>query len=205
MNPHPENKTLTGPKFDKTIDQFTLQFKEDCLEKKYHEKKMSALKLSKVFKIGISMLLFVVIFRRVELLIFSLQNIASIGGDPQNEYIQTGLLVAALLLEALFAYIEMLNKFKGLIVMLYIFFMVCFSSFSYVATKPCSVPMYHFQLLANICRGIPVYVAAIIIGAVYVHTWLIASLASAGGFVMHVVFNHYYGFPICNYTSLPFR
>ncbi len=39
---------------------------------------------------------------------------------------------------------------------------------------------------------------AIIVGAVYVYSWIVGAIASVGGLVMHIAFNHQYSYYDCN-------
>lgn len=41
------------------------------------------------------------------------------------------------------------------------------------------------------------YIGAIVFGAVYVYSWIVGTLAALTGLAIHVIFNHYYTFPIC--------
>jgi len=134
--------SISQAEFEKSIEYPTLCFRDSSLEAKFHEKHMKDAIRSKTFKIGLAMLLFDIIFRRTETLILVIQGVKSIAKDLNCEILQTSLLFFVLFLEAIFAYIGVLNVLKGLMGMIYIFFMVIYTSMIYQPEVPISVPMY---------------------------------------------------------------
>ena len=138
---HKDEDLANKEKFEISITWPSLKFKDDTFEKNYHTKRLETIKMSLPFRIGIVSLGFILVFRRIELLIFTLQEVEAISVNPTNEWIQSSLLVLSFVLEIAFSCVEALNFLKGLVAMSYIFFVVAFSSSAYVSTKPCSVPM----------------------------------------------------------------
>jgi len=134
--------TLSAQKFEQSVECLSLRFKDNSLEHKYHEKHMKEAMFSKTFKIGLFMLLFDIITRRIILLIFVILNIDAISTFDNCEYLQISLLFAMLILEAICIYVERLNIFKGFFAMVYFFFMTIYTSAIYNHTKPVSVPMH---------------------------------------------------------------
>ncbi len=197
MIQYPETNNALREKFERVVEWPTMHFKDQNMETKYHEKRIKELAFSRSFKYSLLMLILVVIFRRIELLAFAWGDIKSVGVGTDVEYIMISLLIVALIFELFFALVAALNKFKGFLLMVYLFGMVCYTSWKYIDFKPSSVPMYSSMRLTASRRGIPVYIGAILIGKVYVYTWMAAGLASMVGMGMHIGFNHLYNFPIC--------
>lgn len=150
-----DEQSTSQDHFEDSIFPVTLQFKDADIEARYNVKKAQALALSKQFKWGGLVFFAVVVFRRIELLVFAIANIESITTNVNVEYLQTSLLAATIFVEVLMATIPVLKKLKGYCAMVYIFFMVCHTSFYYLPSKPSSVPVYelsfHHFLEESLC------------------------------------------------------
>jgi len=142
MSQNFDNSVIQQEKFEKSIEWLTLTFKDLETEKKYHEKYLKDAIKSNTFKIGLAMLLFDIIFRRIESLCFSLFEIEAVHNNLNVEVMHMALLFVTLVFEIFFAYFEWLNIFKGFLAMVYMFFMVIHLSYVYNIETPSNVPMY---------------------------------------------------------------
>lgn len=147
MNMQMKENLALHEKFEKTIAWPSLVFSEPNLEKQYHEKRLDSFKLSFAFKFGLVAIMTILAFRRIELLIFTASDVEAMSTTPTAEYIQTAAMLAVTILEVTFYFVSLLNKFKGFFVMVYIFFIICYSSRVYISEKPSTVPVYAAPVL----------------------------------------------------------
>ena len=57
--------------------------------------------------------------------------------------------------------------------------------------------MFPCKSLCLLLRGIPLYIGAVVLGAAYVSSWMVAGIAILAGLFMHVYYNHMRTFAIC--------
>jgi hypothetical protein len=191
-----EQQAASQTSFEQNVDGLTLRFKNKTLEAEYHVRKAKVLAMSRVFRYGCIVLFSVVVFRRLELLTLGLCSVPTISVNVNSEYLQVGLMIAAIILESLAVKITFLNIFKGLPAMVYVFFMVFSTSASYLPAKPASVPMYVYEALTFI-SGIPTYIGTVVLGAVYVYSWVVGAIGMIVGMAISIIYTHMYNFPIC--------
>jgi len=134
-------------KFESNIRCFSLFFKDERLESKYQIYKRDYLQVSCMFKFGLCALIFILAFRRIELLIFTLNDVESIASDHSFEYMQTALLIATFAFEGIVICVDCLKILRGCILMIYMFFTIFYSSYEYLPEKPAAVPMYFFIMI----------------------------------------------------------
>lgn len=140
MNAFYERRKIIQERFENDTHQVMLTFKDAKLEDKFQLNKAETLRNSRFFIISQIAVLVILAARRIELLIFALVRIQSISGNVQAEYIQFSLLLVVYAIEAIFVSADYFKKARGFLLMLYMFFVVTYSSFVYIPT-PCSVPM----------------------------------------------------------------
>lgn len=192
-------KSAKEEKFESCINYATMSFKDQKYEEKYQNNKVEAPHFAKFFKIGTAIVMILLVLRRIELFIFVQLGVNSISRGDITEYIMLPTLFGALIIETLFACWTYLNKLRGFVIMLYIYFMVAYTSRQYI-NIPASVPMY--DLIICFYRALPMFEGAIVLGSFYVYTWIVAASAILLGVVIQVVFNHTYDYPICKLKTL---
>jgi hypothetical protein len=123
---------FTHKKYEESVNWVTLRFHDPQLEIKYQARRTGPLVLTLSFKISTAILLIILAARRIELLIMGLAEVTSIAENVNLEYLQTGLLVVALLIEVVCYCVKGLNILRGFAVIVFIFFTTCYSSTYYL-------------------------------------------------------------------------
>ncbi len=133
------------PMLDRNISSWlTMSFKNEKLERRYRERLTDPLLISiRCFRIFFILLLVLIIVRRIELLIFSFYDVPSEAGSILSETVNSSLLLLACLTEIAIFFVGRLRIIRGLFAMIYIFFMITYSSYSGDAShsRLRSVPM----------------------------------------------------------------
>jgi len=136
---------LTPPHelFVKAIRWPRLNFHDNLIEEKYRAYGPNAFIFPNFCKFSIIIFMLILIFRRIELLIFTNQNIRSLSDSVLAEYILTGTLGVVLIAEFAFTYFG-IHNLKGSLMLPYCFFVSSYSSYSYGDVFPGVVPLYFF-------------------------------------------------------------
>ncbi len=140
MSRHIEENMKSVAEFNKTINLWTLSFKDPKTEANYREKRVDILFTVTTFKILFIILAALVAIRRIEAFIFALTGIQSSSVSLFAQYLNVGILVFVCLLEAAFVLFKKLRICMGFLFILYIFTMTPYSAYSISSTDYCGVP-----------------------------------------------------------------
>ncbi len=136
-----ERSLLTFADLDKNITLLTLSFRNPKMEQKYSERRIDTLVPVLSFRVLSTILLLLIVARKIELLVFSLYDVSSGASIVARESLNVGLMLLACLLEAGIYFIQSLRIIRGAIGMLYIFFTIAYFSAAVSDRELVSVPM----------------------------------------------------------------
>jgi len=170
-------ESITSDDFPKEIHKFTLRFTDAVLETKYNRERASAIRIFWPFKLLFTILLLLLLYRRIANLFLADSGLRSINLPKYITIINLVSIGITFLLELIIYFIKRLTIFKGVIYITYTFCIVSYTSYHHMKDNFSDIPM-----------GIPSYLSALIIGTVYVRCWL---TASCGCFISLIVKLYY--------------
>ena len=118
---------ITLPSFNESLNNFTLTFKDPKMERKYREKRIIPLNITKTLKVFFALSLIWVIICRIEIAVFSLAKLEQNSEPELAAYVNSISLGAVCVIEWLITHFERLIPMRGFAALVYAFFSVGYS------------------------------------------------------------------------------
>jgi len=132
---------INEQKFKENISSFTLKFKNEMIEKEFIDSRTVERNPPFWIRVILLSLVFLIPCRRLMLLIFALVKVKSMTSDVDAEILSCCILAFMAILEVLSRSFEFMDIIKGCPLLLFTFYTVSFTSYSYITFKPAIVPM----------------------------------------------------------------